>query len=155
MAALFTHQRIIKLNDLLARLSDGLHWRLLEATGINDNGEIVGWGFHEGVLRAFKLTPRAHIEVHGQPLLDPNKPGMSALTVQGTGFSGQDSVEVEVRYGDIGGELVKRVVRTTGTSGDFIWTAVVPCDTDLAISAWDQKSGAYSNAGSINVPCFP
>jgi len=49
------------------------------------------------VLRAFKLTPRAHIEVQGQPLLDPRKPGIGALTVEGTAFSGRDSVEVEVQ----------------------------------------------------------
>ena len=154
LAALFTHHRAIKLNELLGRL-DGLNWKLLEATGINDNGEIVGWGIHNGVLRAFKLTPRAHIEVRGQPLLNPNKPGMSALTVQGTGFSGQDDVEVEVHYGDIGGELVKRIVLTTGMRGDFSWNVLVPCAADLAVSAWDRKSGAYSNAGSINIPCLP
>src|SRR6185503_17796502 len=124
---------------------DGLQWTLLEATGINDNGEIVGWGIHDGALRAFKLKPRAHIEVQGQPLLDPRKPGISVLTVQGTGFSGQDLVEVEVHQGGIGGPLVKRGVVTTGATGDFTWTVAVPCATELAVSAWDQKSGSFSN----------
>ena len=154
-AALFTHGRAINLNESLQLILDGLQWTLLEATGINDNGEIVGWGFHDQVLRAFKLTPRAHIEVQGQPLLDPRKPGISVLTIQGTGFSGQDQVEVEVHQGGIGGPLVKRSVVTTGTRGDFILTVAVPCATDLAVNGWDEKSGSFSNVGIINVPCLP
>ena len=31
-------------------------WDLQQVDGINDNGEVVGWGFHQGVARAFKLT---------------------------------------------------------------------------------------------------
>lgn len=32
-------------------------WRLREATGINNNGQIVGWGEKDGKTRAFRLTP--------------------------------------------------------------------------------------------------
>src|SRR5262249_18401596 len=34
-----------------------LGWRLREATGINDNGQIVGWGELNGQIHAFRLTP--------------------------------------------------------------------------------------------------
>ena len=41
------------LNDVLA---EGCGWELLAATGINDAGQIVGWGTHGGDLRGFLLA---------------------------------------------------------------------------------------------------
>lgn len=48
------------LNDLLA---PGADWTLVEATGINDSGQIVGWGWHENRKRAFMLD----VEVVPEP----------------------------------------------------------------------------------------
>lgn len=42
------------LNDLI---QPDPTWLLTEATGINDNGQIVGWGLHHGVQSIFVLTP--------------------------------------------------------------------------------------------------
>jgi probable HAF family extracellular repeat protein len=49
----------------LRRLSDfvdpALAWDLQQAIGLNDRGVIVGWGYHGGVARGFKLTlPLCH-----------------------------------------------------------------------------------------------
>jgi hypothetical protein len=41
------------LNDLIPPDSG---WNLMEAHDINDAGEIVGFGFHEGTFRPFALT---------------------------------------------------------------------------------------------------
>jgi len=46
--------RMADLNDLIARDSG---WTLAEAHGINDRGQIVGDGEHNGQQRAFLLTP--------------------------------------------------------------------------------------------------
>ena len=44
--------------DLNNRLINGAGWNLVEATGINDNGQIVGWGSYNGQTKiAFLLTP--------------------------------------------------------------------------------------------------
>jgi uncharacterized membrane protein len=56
-AALFLGGTVVDLQGTLG-VFDGLHWRLAEATGININCDIVGWGTHDGATRAFKLTPR-------------------------------------------------------------------------------------------------
>jgi len=45
---------MIDLNTLLP-LNSG--WVLMEANGINDKGQITGYGLHNGVGRAFRLSP--------------------------------------------------------------------------------------------------
>jgi probable HAF family extracellular repeat protein len=42
------------LNTLIPEDAD---WNLEEASGINDHGQIVGYGLHHGQERAFLLTP--------------------------------------------------------------------------------------------------
>jgi hypothetical protein len=44
-----------KLNSLL---SAGTGWSLTRANAINEAGKIVGWGYHNGLLRAFLLEPK-------------------------------------------------------------------------------------------------
>ena len=43
--------------DLNGRLSNGDGWNLEEAHGINDAGQIVGWGTYNGETHAFLLNP--------------------------------------------------------------------------------------------------
>jgi probable HAF family extracellular repeat protein len=43
--------------DLNAAISASKHWTLVRATGINDKGQIVGQGIHDGHERGFMLTP--------------------------------------------------------------------------------------------------
>jgi probable HAF family extracellular repeat protein len=56
-AILWQNHKTIDLNTCIPRDSG---WYLLNANGINDAGQIVGYGFHEGYwgARAFLLTPR-------------------------------------------------------------------------------------------------
>jgi len=44
----------VKLNDCIPT---GSGWYLEQATGINDRGQIVGFGDHHGTEHAFLLTP--------------------------------------------------------------------------------------------------
>jgi probable HAF family extracellular repeat protein len=46
-------------------------WHLLSARGINNAGQIVGYGNHNGAYHAFLLTPDDAAAVHGRPRLDP------------------------------------------------------------------------------------
>jgi probable HAF family extracellular repeat protein len=57
--------------DLNSLLPPGSAWQLLEATGINDSGQIVGNGIFNGQTHGFLLTPQA-------PAIVP-EPGMFAL----------------------------------------------------------------------------
>jgi probable HAF family extracellular repeat protein len=45
--------------NLNSRLPAGSGWELVEATAINDAGQIVGYGRHENHIRAFLLTSGA------------------------------------------------------------------------------------------------
>ena len=45
------------MTDLNSRLPAGSGWVLEAATAINDSGEIVGWGRHNGVRHAYRLSP--------------------------------------------------------------------------------------------------
>lgn len=48
------------LYDLHDLISPGTGWRLWNAHSINDLGQIVGWGFLNGVEHAFRLDPAPH-----------------------------------------------------------------------------------------------
>jgi probable HAF family extracellular repeat protein len=51
----WTHRDgMIDLNNLLPLFSG---WVLVEANGVNDNGQITGFGLHNGLERAFRLDP--------------------------------------------------------------------------------------------------
>lgn len=58
-AFLYTGGRVRFLDDLIPRNSG---WTLMAATGINDRGQIVGWGTRFAIpgAHAFLLTPRSH-----------------------------------------------------------------------------------------------
>jgi hypothetical protein len=43
--------------DLNALIAAGAGWQLYRAAAINERGEIVGVGNHNGYIRAFLLTP--------------------------------------------------------------------------------------------------
>lgn len=45
------------LRNLNQLLPAGIGWELIEATDINDAGQIVGYGRFQGRIRAFLLTP--------------------------------------------------------------------------------------------------
>jgi len=150
-AALFSNGRVVNLNDTLGWFEQGL-WRLREATGINDNGEIVGWGeswADNGRHHAFKLTPRAHLEI---TTAEAAQAGVYLLGVDGAGFMPGGQVQIDVRARDIGGTLIRSGVRTA-TAGRVTFGARVPCDTNLVVNARDVATEAYSNAVSAYIAC--
>jgi probable HAF family extracellular repeat protein len=49
--------------DLNSLLPLGSGWVLLEANGVNDNGQITGYGLHNGAGRAFRLSPYKMVNV--------------------------------------------------------------------------------------------
>ena len=56
-----TYHALLWENGAITNLQTKIHdssWQLLEAGGINEQGQIVGEGLHNGVLRAFVLTPK-------------------------------------------------------------------------------------------------
>ncbi len=61
-AVLWENGQITDLND---RLPAGSGWVLTEAYGINDTGQIVGFGGHDGIyFRAFLLTPASPYQIY-------------------------------------------------------------------------------------------
>lgn len=52
---LYENGQLIDLND---RISADAGWVLLSAVGINERGQIAGTGFHNGLIRAYILTPK-------------------------------------------------------------------------------------------------
>jgi probable HAF family extracellular repeat protein len=56
------------LDDLIPA---GSGWTLREANGVNDRGQIVGTGLHNGTTRAYLLTPRVHINISFGPASAP------------------------------------------------------------------------------------
>lgn len=61
-------------------LPSGSGWTLRGATGINDRGEIVGVGMHNGLLRAYKMTPIFTVSVNFQPAGAAVPPGYTSDT---------------------------------------------------------------------------
>jgi hypothetical protein len=54
-AVIFSGTRLRDLNGLIPANSG---WELTQATGINDAGQITGYGTFQGETHAFLLTPR-------------------------------------------------------------------------------------------------
>jgi len=63
---------MVNLTDLLDPVD--LKWHLMAANGINDSNQVVGWGYYEGVLRAFQLT---------LPVVTPCPPPADSCHTQG------------------------------------------------------------------------
>jgi probable HAF family extracellular repeat protein len=149
-AALFANGQVIDLTDQL-KLLDRLKWTLIEATGINENGEISGWGTQaDGELHAFKLTPRPHIDVDGAP----RRGRQAVLGVEGTAFRAGERVQFALTRDDIGGRSIGRGSARADVGGRVAWgDPSVLCGVDYVVSAWGEASGAYSNAGKINIAC--
>ena len=55
----FLYEDGSRMIDLNTRIDPALGWLLVTALGINGRGQIVGWGYHQGQLRAFRLQPKS------------------------------------------------------------------------------------------------
>ncbi|MBE9205915.1 PEP-CTERM sorting domain-containing protein [Nostoc sp. LEGE 06077] len=54
--------------DLNTLIEPSLNWRLLDATAINTQGQIIGRGIYQNQARAFLLTPRSTTEPVPEPI---------------------------------------------------------------------------------------
>ncbi|MEN3359036.1 MAG: hypothetical protein V7637_3018 [Mycobacteriales bacterium] len=61
-------------------LPAGSGWSLRAADGINDRGQIVGTGLHNGARHGYLLTPRFHANINFQPATAPVPTGYAADT---------------------------------------------------------------------------
>ncbi len=93
-AFLWQNGTLIDLNTLLAANSG---WILQRATGINDSGQIVGYGMHNGVLSGFLLTPTSPTVIPGA--------GTLSLTQSSYSINKNDAT------------VAITIVRTGGTTG--------------------------------------
>ena len=85
------------MQDLNALLSENSGWVLQVAHGINDQGQIVGWGVLNGVRRAFLLTPD-----NGASLLDVDV----HLTVDALNLRSHDALTLLATVANNGAETV-------------------------------------------------
>jgi probable HAF family extracellular repeat protein len=74
-AFLYRNGVLRDLNDLV----DTEEWKLVEAYSINSTGQIVGTGYFNGQLRAFRLDPAAATEAAEIPAIDNPEPASWAL----------------------------------------------------------------------------
>jgi probable HAF family extracellular repeat protein len=61
------------MTDLNSLIDPALGWILNSATGINDSGQIVGFGYHDNNSRAFLLTPMQWQRLNGVTLRQGNR----------------------------------------------------------------------------------
>ncbi len=60
------------MTELRTLIDPSLGWRIVNATGINDAGQIVGVGNHNGSIRPFLMTPEpVPVDVSSQVLVNP------------------------------------------------------------------------------------
>jgi hypothetical protein len=68
-AVLFHRGRALSLTSLIG---SGTGWVLNEANAINDDGDIVGQGTHDGKVRAYLLVPQAPLPTQGADVAPPS-----------------------------------------------------------------------------------
>jgi hypothetical protein len=64
--------------DLNLLIDPTTGWVLNEASGINESGQIVGWGLHNGQTRAFLITPVPEASTYGMMLAGLGLVGIAA-----------------------------------------------------------------------------
>ena len=83
------------MTDLNTRLPAGSGWVLEAATAINDAGEIVGWGRHNGVRHAYRLLPAVRLALRSGGTLSQRDGNLPTTGVQvGRDVTFVTSVEV-------------------------------------------------------------
>lgn len=80
-ATLWTNYGLGQTVDLNQAIPPNSGWTLVQATGVNDRGQIVGWGFHRGEMHGFVLVPS------GRGPLNPQA-AASRITTGHSGASG-------------------------------------------------------------------
>src|SRR5438477_298183 len=119
-----------KLNDLIDPTSG---WDLRTATSVDDFGDVVGWGYHNGRVSAYRLRIPAHSSGTGGPMLaEVHIYGYDGLRTSTTTAPGTTNASTQVwftqdytehdgkreHYVRVGGVLIARVTtQPTGNGG--------------------------------------
>ena len=121
-------------------LPAGSGWTLRQADGINDRGQIVGAGLHNGVLHAFVLTPAFHAGVNFQSAGAPVPVGYSADTGQAYGTRGSG-----LTYGWNIDNTANGRDRNSATSPDQRYDTLVHLERAGSATVWELAvpNGSY------------
>jgi probable HAF family extracellular repeat protein len=156
-AFLYSGGTMYDLNDLVPTDSG---WVLLRGTGINNNGQITGYGFINGQLRAFLLTPitntppfaAASIVLGGEEVgqsaeVECDGPSGATVTLNGTGSSDPDGDALEYEWS---------VAEDSGASiahpGEAVTEATFPVGVhQVTLTVSDLKGGMDVATVSITV----
>ncbi len=106
-------------SDLNSMISPDSNWVLIEAQSINNDGAIVGWGSHNGTLRAFLLVPT------GGEMIYPSEGSVLIAgetdTIRWTGGPDRVTIQLSTNYDGGGGNFEDIVVDVWAPDHLYIW----------------------------------
>ena len=160
-AFLWENGQMTDLNDLIQASSN---WILTKAFAINDNGNIVGTGFKNGIEHGFVLnvsnTTTPPIPVNQIPVakaIADVTSGNSPLAVNFDGSGSYDSdgsiVDFSWDFGDGNSANMANPSHTFATAGEYVATLTVTDDKGGTDSASVTITVTDSNVGGCNVNC--
>ena len=134
------------LTDLNSLLPAGFNWDLREARGINDKGQIVGWGVTNGQEHAFILSPNT------PPTVTLTNPVNSAV------FAAPATITLGANASDVDGVVSKveffqgntKLGESANVPYQLNWTGVQSGTYALLATATDN-SGATNVSSAVNV----
>ena len=134
------------LTDLNSLLPAGFNWDIREARGVNDKGQIVGWGVTNGQEHAF--------------ILSPNTPPSVTLTnpANNSGFAVSSTILLQATAADTDGAIAKvefyvgatKIGEATSSPFQCSWNNVSAGNYSLTAKAIDD-SGATNVSAVVNV----
>ena len=147
---------MVNLNNLIP---EGSGWSLVEATDINNSGQIVGIGFRMGVMRVFRLTPAdssppvlANCSV--TPASRNAAGGNFTLSVEATDNEGVQTVVAEVTRPDMTVVNVSLVQQETTNTYSGVFTA--PANTGASPESYQVEFRATdTSSNESTMPCEP
>jgi probable HAF family extracellular repeat protein len=120
-------------------VAPGSGWTLRQANGINDAGQIVGAGLHDGAQHAFLLTPSFHVNVNFQPPGARTPAGYRADTGGAYGLRGG------LVYGWRGDNTAGTRDRNSGASPDQRYDTLIHLQKPGGATTWELAvpNGSY------------
>jgi RHS repeat-associated protein len=134
------------LKDLNTLLPAGFNWDLREARGINDKGQIVGWGITNGQEHAFIMSPNSPPSVLLTNPLANAVLSAPATVMFSANATDTDGTIAKVEFFEGGTKLGE----STTSPYQFIWTGVVSGSYALRATATDN-SGATNASATVNI----
>ena len=152
-AFLYSDGHLYDLNDLIP---PGSGWRLLQARGINDAGQIVGAGFHNGNGRPFLATP-----ISNGPVINSVHRQYPGVTLQDAPVINRFDVSVNwhgdpgsVRFVLNGVTLATEPGTPTGASHSFDMTNLTPSSQPLLLNIIATNAAGQESRANIQQICL-